>query len=395
MLSGAAGPLARLGVAIFFAQSAFAVYGAALPLYFAGLGLDPTAIGLLIGTVGIAELIGALAVGTGIDRFGGRAVLLAGAICYIVAATGYLAFSQVPALALLRLVQGLGLAAVVPAAYSFVPHLVRSRGQTVAFASLGAGNNVAMAIFPPLGLALLQGIGPSALFVCSAIAAVLGGLAIFGVPATKPSRRPLGLVFRRVWLLPLLVAIFCVVQWGVIQAFVPLEAERVGSNPGLLFAADAVSVLACRIPAGWVADRAGPFKLALVGVIVMALSPLVLLWPNSDGVLILAGVLNGGGAGLTLPPMLAQLSQRSDEETRGTGLAYFSVAFALGMIIGASGGGLLYQTVGYSGLLCLGALFCFAAVLVLLRDRAAMQVGTRSTLGSTPAGTSRTYVARG
>jgi predicted MFS family arabinose efflux permease len=93
--------------------------------------------------------------------------------------------------------------------------------------------------------------------------------------------------------------------------------------------------------------------------------------------------------------MLAQLSQRSDEETRGTGLAYFSVAFALGMIIGASGGGLLYQAVGYSGLLRLGAVFCFAAVLVLLRDRAAMQVGVRPTLDSTPGGTNRTYVAPG
>ncbi|GAC1325658.1 MAG: hypothetical protein NVSMB2_24340 [Chloroflexota bacterium] len=385
MLSHTARPLVRLGIAMFFAQSAFAVYGAALPLYFSGLGLDPTAIGLLVGTVGIAELVGALAVGTAIDRFGGRAVLLAGAILYVFAATGYLAFSHVPALAVLRLVQGLGLAAVIPAAYSFVPHLVRSRRQTVAFASLGAGNNVAMAICPPLGLVLLQSLGPPALFVSSAIAAVLGGLATVGVSAPKPSRRPLGLVFRRVWLLPLLVAIFCVVQWGVIQAFVPLEAERLGSNPGLLFAADAVSVLALRIPAGWVADRAGPFRLALVGVIVMTLSPLVLLLPNTDDVLVVAGVLNGGGAGLTLPPMLAQLSRRSDEETRGTGLAYFSVAFALGMIIGASGGGLLYQAVGYSGLLRLGALFCCAAVLVLLRDRAAMQVGTQTVLGAAPA----------
>ena len=57
-----------------------------------------------------------------------------------------------PALFLLRLIQGFGLAAVVPGTYSFVPHLVRSRAQTVAFATLGAAGNVAMAICPPLGL---------------------------------------------------------------------------------------------------------------------------------------------------------------------------------------------------------------------------------------------------
>src|SRR2546426_5302504 len=79
VLNEAARPLARLGVALFFAQSAFNIYGASLPLYFAGLGFDPTLIGLLIGATGVAELLGALAVGPGIDRFGARTLLLAGA----------------------------------------------------------------------------------------------------------------------------------------------------------------------------------------------------------------------------------------------------------------------------------------------------------------------------
>lgn len=384
MLSGRihAQPLVRLGVAMFFVQSGFALFGAALPLYFARLGMDPPAVGLLIGTVGIAELVGALAVGPAIDRFGGRAVLLAGATCYVLAAIGYSLFTVIPALAVLRLIQGLGLAASIPGTYSFVPHLVQPRRQTVAFATLGSANNVAMAVCPPLGLALLQGQSATALFAASGMVALIGGLATVGVPASRPSRRPLGLVFRRAWVLPLLVALLCVVQWGVIQAFVPLEAERVGANPGLLFAADAVSVLAARIPAGWVADRAGPFKLALVGVCVMAVSPIVLLLPNTDVVLIVAGVLNGGGAGLTLPPMLAQLSRRSDDRTRGTGLAYFSVAFAVGMIVGASGGGLLYLSLGYRGLLAVGSVLCASAVLILLRDRAAMQVASLTTSSS-------------
>jgi hypothetical protein len=40
--------------------------------------------------------------------------------------------------------------------------------------------------------------------------------------------------------------------------------------------------------------------------------------------------------------MLVQLSRRSDAATRGTGLAFFAVAYGLGTIVGASGGGLLY-----------------------------------------------------
>jgi hypothetical protein len=48
-------------VALFFAQAGFQLYGASLPLYFATLQFDPTLIGLLIGTAGVAELVGALA----------------------------------------------------------------------------------------------------------------------------------------------------------------------------------------------------------------------------------------------------------------------------------------------------------------------------------------------
>jgi len=75
--------------------------------------------------------------------------------------------------------------------------------------------------------------------------------------------------------------------------------------------------------------------------------------------------------------MLAQLSRRSDDRTRGTGLAYFSVAFAVGMIIGASGGGLLYPVLGFHGLLTLGALLCGCGILALLRDRLTMTVAVR------------------
>jgi len=362
--------LARLFVAFFLGQAVFNIYWAALPLYFAMLGLDPTVIGIVLGMAGVAELAGALVVGPGIDRVGGRLILLLGLACYGLASLGYMAFTAVPALIAIRMIQGLGIAAVVPSSYSFIPHLVQVRRQTLAFASLGAGGNVAQAMFPVLGLALLQ-INPTALFGVAAACTLVGGLVVLSVPAPKPSGRRFGLTFQRAWTMPLLVGILSITQWGIITAFLPLAAAEQNANPALLFTADAIAVLASRLPAGWIADHYGPLRLALVGVVMMALSPLALLLPLTSGVLIVAGILNGGGAGLVFPPLLAQLSRRSDETRRGTALSYFTVSFALGMICGSSGGGVLYTTLGFSGLLVVGSLVCLCAVGVLLADAVA------------------------
>jgi hypothetical protein len=48
------------------------------------------------------------------------------------------------------------------------------------------------------------------------------------------------------------------------------------------------------------------------------------------------------------------------------------------MILGASGGGLLYPLVGFHGLLQLGAVLCVFGVLALLRDRVTMQLPSPS-----------------
>ncbi len=367
MLSRARAGLARLFVALFFSQAGLNIYWAALPLYFARLGFDPTLIGLLIGAAGVAELGGALVVGPAIDRLGARTLLLFGIGCYLVGSVGFLAVFALPGLLLLRLIQGFGLSAVLPSAYSYVPHLAKVGRQTLVFASLGAAGSMASAIFPPLGIALLDR-GPAALFGVAAVCAAVGLTIVMTVPGPPPSRRHFGLTFSRAWVMPMLVAVTSLIQWGVITTFVPLAASEAGRNPALLFSADAVCVLAARIPTGWIADRYGPYRLAVLGVLSMAASPAVLLLPMGDPVLIVAGILNGTGAGLTLPPMMSLLSQRSDDSRRGTALAYFSASFAIGIIIGSSGGGLLYPWLQFHGLLAVGAILCCGGVLALLLD---------------------------
>jgi hypothetical protein len=75
-----------------------------------------------------------------------------------------------------------------------------------------------------------------------------------------------------------------------------------------------------------------------LGLLENAGPPALFLTASTLGT-VAAGMLDGTRAALTIPPMLAELSRRSNEAPRGTSLAFFSVASALGLIVGASGGG--------------------------------------------------------
>jgi len=151
--------------------------------------------------------------------------------------------------------------------------------------------------------AVLRGTGFDPTLIGLLVGAALGGLIVLSVPAPPTSRRPFGLTFSRAWVLPLLVAILSIIQWGVIIAFLPLAASDAGVNPALLF---------------------------------------------------------------------------SDEARRGTALAYFSVSFAVGMILGSSVGGLLYAWLQFRGLLIMGAILCCGGVVALLADSFALRRPTSS-----------------
>ena len=60
-----------------------------------------------------------------------------------------------------------------------------------------------------------------------------------------------------------------VVYWGVVTAFLPIHVPRNQlANVGWFFTADALAVLAFRIPTGFLADRFGPRWLLAAGVVV-------------------------------------------------------------------------------------------------------------------------------
>jgi predicted MFS family arabinose efflux permease len=249
------------------------------------------------------------------------------------------------------MLQGIGIAIVIPAALSLVPLLVARERQGFGLAFIGSAHNLTMGLLPPLSLTILAATSMRGVAVF-AIAAVGLGIAlalglrgrlageapeqdVFG-PA--PAARRLGFAYRASWAVPLALTVLFAVHWGVVVAYLPQRAEAAGADIGLFFAADALAIFASRIPTGWLADRVPSRYLLLVGLAITVVSLGLLLPRPETSVLILAGIGTGVGGGFMVSPLLLELARRSGPADRGSAFALFSVAFALALSLGSVGG---------------------------------------------------------
>ncbi len=108
------------------AQSGFHAFIASLPLAMVAVGRPDDEIGAIMGSAAVFNLMAALAAGGLIDRYGGRLVYTVGTTLLasgsLLLALGIVnADDPAPMLVLVRLLQGVGLAGVLPAVASLVP----------------------------------------------------------------------------------------------------------------------------------------------------------------------------------------------------------------------------------------------------------------------------------
>jgi len=337
------------------------LFSAALPLYlFRYRGYRLELVGALVGLASVVQLVTTLVAGPLVDRRGARLAMRLGAACYVLGAALFLTSAWLPAIILARVLHGMGLALVFPAVFSVVPGLVLPRFQGTALGAVGA-------IGSPLGLLLLAA-SPSTLFMTAlTTAGVALGMSLLlkvGGRALEPGRL---FKYRAAWTPLYAITFLSVVYWGVVTAFLPIAvpASQI-PNVGWFFAADAVAVMAARIPTGYLADRFGPRWLLVAGVATTGLAISVLLISPSFVSLLVAGVGTRLGAALLLPPILLELTKRSNVTDRGTAMALYNTSFAAAVGAGSLGGAVLVQRFGFNATLVISLVACLAAAPIAL-----------------------------
>ncbi len=391
----------RLALALALAQVGFHAFIASLPLALVTAGRPDPEIGVIMGSAAVVPMVAALAAGGLIDRYGGRAVFLLGAGAFLAAAVLFVAGLVAPESAFVlllvpRVFQGIGLAFVLPAALSLVPALVGESRLGTALGLVGMGANVSLAISPPISLAILDELSLRAVAAAAIVAVLAGAVLLWPLKVARggadraASGKPAGgrlSAFRPAWSDawrgPLLLSLLFVAHWGVVTGYLPQRAEAAGADVGLFFTADALAIMALRVPAGYLAGRLGARPLILAGLLV-TLGALVILLPRPTTLLlVLSGLGTGAGGALILPPVTLELSNRSTDADRGSAFALFQVAFSGGIALGSIGLAPIVGAVGFEFALAIGIAACAAAGAVAIVDRpssaAAAPVGVEPT----------------
>jgi MFS family permease len=398
--------LIRIAAALFALQAGFHGFTASLPVALARAGVADSEIGLIVGLAAVVQVPAAFAGGALVDRFGGKRLLVTGAVAYLVGAGLLLlpvdpATDRLPFIAA-RISQGIGAAMTLPAALSLVPGLVPPDRRGFGLAFMGSAHNLTLIALPPLSLAVLgdgSSLHPVAVVVvgivlmglvllfaaplrlrstdgrardaAAAVEAADGGSAMPD-PASGGERtaasRLFGFAFRREWTPPLLITVLYVAHWGVVTAYLPQRAELAGADIGLFFVADGIAVLALRIPSGWLADRIQPRWLVLAGLLATAVAIGLLILPVTTPILLVAGLLTGGGAGLVLTPLLVELSRRSTDADRGSAFAMLSAALAAALVLGSIGAAPVIASAGFEATILVTIAGIVLATIVALAD---------------------------
>lgn len=331
-----------------------------MPLYATSLGAGPAEVGLINGAFMLTAGLLSIPAGMLTDRFGRKPAIVVGALAIALSSLIIPLCQQPMQMAGVYILFGIGLAAFAPAMLSLVADVVPAEKFGQAYSWYTTAGYFAMTIGPASGGFLAESIGMRAVFFIS------GGLSI-AVTLITLIMLPKGGARHRSDLQTILASSFdllrnrflqaCLIAtvgscigYGVFQTFLPLSAVSNGLNlsqVGIVFAAQALANVVCRIPIGIIADRTDRRWIVAVGLLFLALALAALGQSTHLTQMILCAVVVGIGMALIYTAIGALIAEQVPALQRGLAMGMYHSCVFLGMMSGATVMGLALKRISF------------------------------------------------
>ncbi|MDO4173504.1 MAG: MFS transporter [Eubacteriales bacterium] len=341
------------------------------PFYIEYLGGSETISGLAAALFSIVAVICRPFIGWMLDNGKRKAILIIGLcgmalmpIGYLVLATMFLAF-------VCRMVHGASLAFSNTSTSTIATDIIPKSRFAEGMGMFGLATALATACAPALGLALMEKMGFTTLFLFAAISIAIA-LVLFlmlKTPNVTVQKKPFtikGLLDKDA--LPAsATALVFMLTYGALENFTAkFAAEQNLPSGGIFFAIMAVALLITRLSAGKVTDQRGEGIFAYTCNLAMLAAFLLMgLFPNMITYL-LSAVLAGFGFGGLEPALQSMAVAIAPPERRGSANSTFLCAYDIGIGVGGGIAGSLITAIGYNHMFVVMGVFNLLSIVIYM-----------------------------
>lgn len=343
-----------------------------LPTYIEDeLGGGGFAIGLSVGVFSVSAAILRPWAGRLGDRKGRRILVVGGCLIVAVSVAAYAIVDSLAMLIVLRVISGIGEAAVFVGAATAVQDLAppERRGEAASYFSVAL--YAGLALGPPLGEFVVDADGYTTMwFVAGGLSLVAAALGLMTPVGDTSDHRP-DTFLNHAALKPGIVLFLGLMPFTVFAAFLAVYGKKVGFDEvGPVFAVYAGGVLLIRIFGARLPDRLG-WRIASAVALVAATSAglMFALWASVIGVYVAAVALSIGQS-LLFPALFSAVVNNAPDEERSHAVGTFSVFFDLSGGVGAPLLGLVVSVSSERGAFAVAAGLSAAGFLALRTLRA-------------------------
>ncbi|MEO1521389.1 MAG: MFS transporter [Cyanobacteria bacterium J06633_2] len=354
-----------------------------LPLYIGDLGGNSKQVGTVMACFAVGLLTSKAWLSQMADERGRKVVLLIGMSAIAIAPIGYWLFNSIPMLMVFRSLHGISIAAFATAYSALVIDVCppKHRGELIGYMSLV--NPLGLALGPAMG-GFLQSVGGyTPAFLISAGLGVIGLMCTARVKESdtyshmldqhksdsqEASKKFWSLLLTPRIRIPAFVLLMVGLAFGTISTFVPLFIKDTGVelNIGLFYTAAAIASFSVRLLTGRASDRYGRGVFITFSLIFYGTAMVVMWQSNSAAGFLMAGFLQGTGAGMLIPMIAALMADRSKPDERGRMFGLCMTGFDLGIACAGPMLGVVADFVGYRDVFGITAILIFIGLLAFL-----------------------------
>jgi len=340
-----------------------------IPLFLKEIGAVESQVGVVVTAFYISAIFTRFGINAVLARIGKKRVVIAGLLLSGIIMSLYGFAESVAAVAVLRVIQGVGLGMASSTSATLVADFLPDsrRGQGVGYFTMGLV--VSMTVAPVIALNLRETYGFMPMFLFASVTCLLSAVVMLfikepeivkleasGKTYDKGKTLQWRNLFDRRLIIPAVTVLLFGLSRSVDMNYISLFAEeRKLEYLSLYFVVQTVTMFLIRLIVGQFADKKGRNWVLIPGGVAMLAVMVTLSFANTSAVMLLGAFFSGLGLGILAPNLQVWALSVIEPERRNVASSTFFNCMDIGSAIGASVMGLMAENFGYTAMFRTGA----------------------------------------